>query len=128
MQRSRLAVASLLLLSACGGGAGAAASCVAPRLVTLSPEHGPARTAVSMTVQFLHEGCNDTTGAHEERPRTVPVYFTQQHVETPVGTMTGAGRLYTATLRFDVPATATRGPAVLSLGTEHEVIGRFTVG
>jgi hypothetical protein len=120
----------MLLVSACGSGAdaGAAASCVSPQLVTLSPQHGPARTSVSLTVEWLHEGCNDTTGADEETPRTAPVYFSQQHIETLVGTMTGSGEHFRAALRFDVPATATPGPAVLHLGTEHQVIGRFTVG
>lgn len=130
MHRRWVVLAPLLLVSACGSGAGAgaAASCVPPRLVTLSPQHGPAQTAISLTVEFLHEGCNDTNGADEERPRTASVYFSQQHVETPVGTMTGAGKHYTATLRFDVPATATPGPAVLHLGPERDVIGRFAVG
>ncbi|MDQ1661808.1 MAG: hypothetical protein QOJ68_1788 [Blastococcus sp.] len=131
MRRKWVAIAPMLLLvTACGAGAnaGAAASCVAPQLVALSPQSGPARTSISMTVEWLHEGCHDTNGPDEQRPRTAPVYFSQQHVETLVGTMTGSGEHYRAALRFDVPATATPGPAVLHLGPEHQVIGRFTVG
>jgi hypothetical protein len=130
VHRRLVLIAPVLLVTACGSGAnaGTAASCVSPQLVTLSPHQGPARTSVSMTVEWLHDGCNDTTGADEERPRTATIYFGQQQTETPVGTMTGAGARYTATLRFDIPATAVPGPAVLSLGSEHEVVGRFTVG
>jgi hypothetical protein len=120
----------MLLVTACGAGAnaGGAASCVGPQLVALSPHHGPAQTSIGMTVEWLREGCNDTNGADEEKPRTAPVYFGQQHTETLVGTMTGSGEHYRAALRFDVPSTATPGPAVLYLGSEHQVIGEFTVG
>jgi hypothetical protein len=96
--------------------------------VALSPHHGPARSPISLTVEWLHEGCNDTNGANDERPRTAAVYFGQQHTETLVGSMTGAGAHYAATLHVDVPASAVPGPAVLSLGSEHQVVGRFTVG
>lgn len=130
MHRSCLLVAPLVLVTACGGGpgTGAAASCVGPQLVTLSPDHGPTRSSISLTVEWLHDGCHDTNEPDDEKPRTAGVYFGQQGTETLVGSMTGAGPHYTATLRFDVPATAVAGPAVLSLGTEHDVVGRFTVG
>jgi hypothetical protein len=83
---------------------------------------------VELTVQRLHEGCNDYGGADEERPRSdVPVYFTQQDTETMVGTMSAAGERYRATLRFEVPLTARPGSAVLHLGPEHNPIGTFIV-
>ena len=128
MHRSWLLVALLVLVTACGAGSGTAASCVAPQLVALSPDHGPARTSVSLTVEHLHEGCHDTNGPNDEKPRTAAVYFGQQDTETLVGSMTGGGPRYTATLRFDVPASAVPGTAVLSLGSERQVVGRFTVG
>jgi hypothetical protein len=130
VRRRWVAIAPILLVTACGSsaGTGTAASCVAPQLVALSPQHGRALTSVSLRVEWLRDGCNDTNGADEESPRTAPVYFSQQHAETRVGTMTGSGRRYTATLRFDVPTNATPGPAVLSLGPERQLIARFTVG
>ena len=130
MNRRWLVLAPLLLVSACGGGADAAgaASCVGPQLVSLSPQHGPARTSISLTVEWLNEGCHDTNEPSDERPRTAALYFHQQQTETLLGSMTGAGPRYTATLRVEVPARAVPGPAVLYLGSEHQVIGHFTVG
>lgn len=130
MRRNWLVVAALLLVPACSGraDAGAAASCVGPQLVSLSPHSAPPRRSISLTVEWLQEGCHDANGPNDVRPRTAAVYFGQQQSETLVGTMTGAGTHYIATLRFDVPAAAVPGPAVLYLGPEHQVIGRFTVG
>jgi hypothetical protein len=126
----RVAIAPVLLATACGpGGTGASASCVGPQLVALSPDHGPALSSIDVTVDWLREGCNDYSGADEERPWSdVQVYFAQQETRTLVGTMTGAGDRYSATLRFQVPPAATPGPAILYLGPEHQVIGTFTVG
>jgi hypothetical protein len=127
VRRIWAALAPVLLATACG--TAASASCVGPQLVALSPDQGPALASIDLTVEWLREGCNDTNGSDEERARSdVPVFFAQQDDETLVGTVTGSGERYSATLRFQVPDTATPGSAVLSLGPEHQVIGRFTVG
>lgn len=130
MRRMWAGPAAVLLATGCAaGGPGAAAGCVGPELVALTPDRGSASTSVEMTVEWLREGCNDHTGADEERPsEDVPVYFSQQDGETLVGTMTGAGERYRDTLRFQVPATATPGPAELYLGTVVVPIATFTVG
>ncbi|MGY1592506.1 hypothetical protein ACI79D_11055 [Geodermatophilus sp. SYSU D00708] len=125
-------LAPVLLASACGHGAtaGGAASCVGLQLVGLSPDRGAALTSTELTVEWLREGCNDHGGADEERARRdVPVYFVREQTNTRVGTVTGSGDRYRATLRFQVPDTATPGPALLYLGdpSTGSVLGTFTV-
>jgi hypothetical protein len=120
----------LLFAIACGsGGSGGDAACPAPPPASVSPDHGPALTSVTLTVEGLHEGCNDYNGADEERPREdVPVYFTQQDIDMQIGSVTGSGDGYRDSLRFEIPATAEPGPAVLYLGPERQAIATFTVG
>ena len=130
-------VAALMLVAACGAGGGASASCVGPQLVSLSPGTGAADASVTLTVDWLRNGCNDTVvvgpdGPHpadEETPRTdVPVYFSQQPDETLVGTMSGTGAHFRGSIRFVVPRTARPGPATLLLGPERQHIATFAVG
>jgi hypothetical protein len=137
MRHGWAAVAALLLVAACDSSSGAAASCVGPQLVSLSPDRGAAHAAVTLSVEWLHNGCNDTvyvgpngpSPANEETPRmNVPVYFAQQSHETLVGTMSGTGAHYRGSISFAVPATARPGHATLLLGPERLDIASFTVG
>lgn len=129
-------VVALLLVAACGSGSGTAASCAGPQLVALTPEHVAAGAAVTVTVEWLHDGCNDTINvgaggphpANEETPRTnVPLYFAQQPDEKLVGTMSGSGAHYRGVLRFAVPSSARPGPATLLLGPERQQIAALNV-
>ena len=93
--------------------------------------------AVTLTVEFLHDGCSDTFTIGPDGPkpvetetprRNVPVYFVQQSDETLVGTMSGTGAHFSGTLRFVVPSSARPGAATLLLGPERDPIAAFTVG
>jgi hypothetical protein len=84
---------------------------------------------VTLSVEWLRDGCHDTDMPSDERPRTdVPVYFSQRNQDAAVGTVSGCGAHHGGTLRLDVPTTARAGSAVLYLGREHQRIATFTVG
>jgi len=118
-------VVAVLLLAGCSAsGPGAAASCVGPA-VTLDPARARAGEAVTVTVEWLREGCNDHTGADEERALTdVPVSFVQGGVRVLLGTVSGSGERYTGALPARVPAQAAPGAAEVTLG---HVTTRLTV-
>lgn len=129
MRQGWPAVVALMFVAACGAGNGSSASCVGPQLVSLSPDEGAADAAVTLTVEWLRDGCNDYTGADEGRPRKdVPVYFSQRADETLVGTLSGTGAHFRGSIRFLVPTTARPGPATLLLGPERQHIPTFAVG
>jgi hypothetical protein len=131
MGRRRAIGSSLLaagLLSACGGPpAGVAASCVGPQL-TLTPAEGTPGTPVTAAFEWLHEGCNDYSGADEERPLVdVPVTFVQGGLEVPLGTVTGSGERWADALAFGVPDAALPGPAEIRLDGSAAGATPFTV-
>ena len=107
----------MLLLVGCGtGGAGAAASCVGPQ-VTLAPGAAAVGEEITVTVEWLREGCNDHSGADEERPRTdVAVSFVQGESEVPLGTVSGTGERFSGTLTAVVPAVGRPGVATVGVG------------
>jgi hypothetical protein len=106
-----------LLLAGCGAdGLGGAASCVGPS-VTLDPVQARVGDDVTVTVEWLHEGCNDHDGADEERAlRDVPVSFMQGGTRVLLGTVSGTGERYTGSLAAPVPAEAAPGAAVIAVG------------
>ena len=112
-----LLLALAALLAGCaGGGAGAAASCVGP-LVSLSPASAAVGDEVTVDVEWLREGCNDTPGADEERALIdVPVSFVQGGTEVRLGTVSGTGERYAGTLTTAVPSAGVPGPAVVVVG------------
>jgi hypothetical protein len=121
--RSQTGGTSALLLAAllagCGGGGGAAASCVGPT-VTLTPARAAVGEDVTVRVEWLREGCNDHTGADEERPLTdVPVTFVQGDTRVPLGTVSGAGDHHAGTLTAPLPEAAP-GAASIELGVPAE--------
>jgi hypothetical protein len=110
--------AALLVLGVAAGcgGPSAAASCVGPTLA-VAPAQARVGQEVVVTVDRLHEGCNDYTGADEERALTdVPVGFVQDAVRVPLGTVSGTGDTFAAQLTVRVPAQATPGPARVVVG------------
>jgi hypothetical protein len=125
-------LASLLaagLLSGCGGpsGPGAAASCVGPQ-VTLTPGEGTPGTPVTAAFEWLHEGCNDHSGADEETALVaVPVSFVQGGRTVPLGTVTGRGERWADALVFAVPDAALPGPAEIRLDRSAPGATPFTV-
>jgi hypothetical protein len=109
-------VAVLLTGCGAGGAAGAAASCVGPQL-TLVPDRAAAGQQVTLSVEWLREGCDDHTGADEERPLTdVPVSFVQGATTVPLGAVSGTGDRYAGSLTVAVPGDAGPGPAEVRLG------------
>ncbi|GAB3353509.1 hypothetical protein [Modestobacter lapidis] len=114
-----------LLLAGCGAGGGAVAACVGPQ-VTLSPTEGPPGTPVTAEFEWLREGCNDYPGADEETAMVdVPVSFVQGGVEVPLGTVTGRGERWSATLQFTVPDESRPGGAGIRL---HHADGAVPTG
>ena len=127
----RALVLGALLLAGCGAGGGAgggvAASCVGPQ-VTLTPAEGPPGTPVTAAFEWLREGCNDHTGADEESALVdVPVSFEPTEGTVQLGTVTGSGERWAATLVFTVPDAAVPGPAAVRLGTEYPEPSLVTV-
>jgi len=121
-------VVAVLLLAGCSAGsAGAAASCVGP-VMTVDPAQARGGDPVTVTVEWLHEGCNDHSGADEERPLTdVPVSFVQDGVRVLLGRVSGTGERYTGTLTVPLPAQATPGAAGVALGSAEGTTTRLTV-
>ena len=117
------------LLFACGGtgGPGAAASCAGPQ-VALSPAQGAAGTPVTAGFEWLHEGCDDYSGADEERALVdVPVEFVQGGATLPLGSVTGSGERWADSLVFAVPDAARPGPAEIRLDAPAPGATPFTV-
>ena len=109
-------VAALLTACAGGGGDGAAASCVGPQ-VTLEPDRAAVGDVVSVTVEWLRDGCNDYSGADEEHALTdVPVSFVQGGRTVSLGTVSGTGDRFSGQLATAVPAGGVPGPAVVTVG------------
>ena len=98
-----------------GGGVGGGASCAGPQL-SVSPTQARPGDQVTVSVEWLHEGCDDTGGPSDERPATATVVFVQGAEETALGTVAGAGETYAATLTAVVPAGATPGVSTVGLG------------
>ena len=119
--RSQAGVVPALLLAAllagCGRGPGAAASCVGPQL-TLTPARAAVGEDVTVSVEWLREGCNDYSGADEERPLTdVPVVFVQGGTRVLLGTVSGSGDRHAGSLTAPVPGWA--GPGTAAVRLEH---------
>jgi hypothetical protein len=127
----RAVLLAALLLAGCGAGADGgdgAASCVGPQ-VALTPAEAVPGAPVTAEFELLHEGCDDHTGADEERAMVdVPVSFVQEGLDVPLGTVTGRGERWTATLEFAVPADSRPGGAAIRLGDAGGAVpGSFTV-
>ena len=72
---------------------------------------------MTVRVEWLHEGCDDHSGADEERPLTdVPVAFVQGGTEVRLGTVSGTGERYAGTLTAVVPPGGVPGAAVVTVG------------
>jgi hypothetical protein len=85
--------------------------------VSVTPSSPRAGADVVVTVDRLHDGCDDHDGADEERPLIgVPVTFVQQAVRVPLGTVSGQGETFSARLTFRLPAEAVPGPALVNVG------------
>ena len=124
-------VAPLLLaglLAGCtAGGSGIAASCVGPSM-TLTPTAAAVGEDVTVAVEWLREGCNDYSGADEERPLTdVPVTFVQDGARVPLGTVGGTGERYAGRLTAPVPQQAVPGAAAVVLGEGEAVTADLVV-
>jgi hypothetical protein len=107
---------SALVSSGCAGSGGVAASCVGPQ-VALTPAEAAVGERVTVTVEWLREGCNDYTGADEERASVdVPVSFVQGDTRVHLGAVSGTGDRFSATLTATVPADGAAGPAEVVVG------------
>ena len=117
--RASVGLGALLLLAGCAGSGGdeVAAACVGPQL-GLAPAAAAVGDDLTVTVEWLREGCDDTGGADEERPVSdVPVVLVQGGTRVQLGTVSGRGDRYAGSLTASVPGEARPGPATVVL--EH---------
>jgi hypothetical protein len=75
---------------------------------------------VTVRVDWLREGCDDYSGADEERsPTDVPVVFVQGGTRVPLGTVSGSGDRHAGDLTVPLPEAAP-GAARIELGVPAE--------
>ncbi|MGY1855173.1 hypothetical protein [Modestobacter sp. SYSU DS0290] len=113
------AAAVLVLAGGCtgGGGAGVAGGCTGPQL-SVAPAEARVGEEVTISVEWLHEGCDDTgRGLEEERPATASAVLVQDGAVTTLGALTGRGERFSDQLDVTLPAGAVPGPASVALET-----------
>ena len=105
-----------LAVQGCGGASSGSASCAPPQ-VEASPASVSPGSTVLVTGRYFVDGCDDQ-GRGEVTPalRDQPVVWSQGDTSVPVDRVDADAR-GELSVQIRVPATATAGPASLTVGT-----------